>query len=122
VTRLTNQKVHNYSAADLIILLIVINIFLEMKISRRDRNEPYSDSLNFENSNGDLLKMLVELIVSMRELKDEVNSHKLVLKNCGSCNILSKNAPIKPDCSHSNPCYPGVPCNDSSDGPICGPW
>lgn len=75
------------------------------------------DPLMNLGSNEDLLKILGELVASIRELKDEVSGHKIALQNCASCK-----GPSKSGCLHNNPCYAGVTCYDSSSGPRCGPW
>ena len=78
---------------------------------------------NFDNADRILIATLQELIEALRKLKEETNNHrrettalKKALQECKACRIK------RPECSDDpGPCFPGVDCRDTADGPVCGP-
>jgi hypothetical protein len=64
-----------------------------------------------------------ELIEALRKLKEETRNQRTettmlrkALEECQACRIK------RPECSDiPPPCFNGVECRDSPDGPICGP-
>ena len=78
---------------------------------------------NFEEADRILIATLQELIEALRKLKEETNNHrrettalKKALQECKACRIK------RPECSDDpGPCFPGVDCRDTADGPVCGP-
>ncbi len=78
---------------------------------------------NYDAADKLLLKTLRELIEALRKLREETGNHKRetellrrALQECKACRIK------RPECSDvPPPCFPGVDCRDTPDGPLCGP-
>lgn len=74
-----------------------------------------------------LLKTLRDLINAVNYFRHEVEYSRQELKQVRQimldCEVCKhRPAEIKISCNNNpNPCYPGVQCRDSAEGPRCGP-
>ncbi|TRY79590.1 hypothetical protein TCAL_11730 [Tigriopus californicus] len=78
---------------------------------------------NFDDADRILIATLQELIEALKKLREEIKFQKgettmlrEALQECKACQIK------RPECSDvPPPCFQGVICRDTADGPICGP-
>ncbi|KAG4072453.1 hypothetical protein HA402_004385 [Bradysia odoriphaga] len=79
---------------------------------------------NKQNDKDALTKAIQDLIVLVKQLKDDVGQQRgeiaqlrHLIENCAGC---KEPVEVRENCQNANPCYPGAQCYDTSTGMRCG--